>query len=113
MTNSPHWDITAGESFDYALGCVGHPATIRSADDITRRGGTAVVVGVGRTGQKVEFTAFEFFYGDKKLEGSMYGSSQARVDFDKLLRRWKSGKLDLEGMISRRIALGVVEPGPR
>jgi len=70
MTNAPHWDITAGESFDYALGCVGHPATIRSADDITRRGGTAVVVGVGRTGQKVEFTAFEFFYGDKTLKGS-------------------------------------------
>ena len=101
-------EITAGEGFDYVLECVGHPATIRSAYDAARRGGTAVVVGVGRMDQKVDFTAFEFFYGDKTLKGSMYGSAQVRVDFNRLLRLWKYGKLDLEGMISRRIKLDEV-----
>ena len=28
-----------------------------------------------------------------------------RLDFDRLLRLWRYGKLDLEGMISRRIKL--------
>jgi len=98
-------EITGGEGFDYALECVGHPQTIRGTYDAIRRGGTAVVVGVGRMEQKIEFTAFELFYGEKTLKGSMYGSANVRVDFPRLLRLWKQGKLDLEGMISRRIKL--------
>jgi S-(hydroxymethyl)glutathione dehydrogenase/alcohol dehydrogenase len=101
-------EITGGEGFDYALECVGNPQTIRATYDAVRRGGTAVIVGVGRLDQKVEFSAFEFFYADKSLKGSMYGSANVRVDFPKLLRLWKAGKLDLEGMISRRIQLDEV-----
>ena len=97
--------ITGGEGFDYALECVGHPQTIRATYDAVRRGGTAVIVGVGRMDQKIEFSAFEFFYADKTLRGSMYGSANVRTDFPRLLRLWKAGKLDLEGMISRRIQL--------
>jgi S-(hydroxymethyl)glutathione dehydrogenase/alcohol dehydrogenase len=98
-------DVTGGEGFDYVLECVGHPATIRQCYDLARRGGTAVVVGVGRLDQQVQFSAFEFFYGDKSLKGSMYGGANVRVDFPRLLRLWKTGKLDLEGMITRRLRL--------
>jgi S-(hydroxymethyl)glutathione dehydrogenase/alcohol dehydrogenase len=98
-------EITAGEGFDYALECVGSPATIRQSFDVVRRGGTAVVVGVGRLTETVQFNAFELFYNEKNLKGSMYGSANVRVDFHRLLRLWKAGKLDLEGMISRRIPL--------
>jgi S-(hydroxymethyl)glutathione dehydrogenase / alcohol dehydrogenase len=101
-------EITGGEGFDYALECVGNPTTIRATYDAIRRGGTAVIVGVGRMDQKVEFNAFEFFYADKTLKGSMYGSANVRTDFPRLLRLWKAGKLDLEGMISRRIQLDQV-----
>lgn len=97
--------VTAGAGFDYVIECVGHPATIRQCYDLARRGGTAVVVGVGRLDQQIQFSAFELFYGDKTLKGSMYGGANVRVDFPKLLRLWKAGKLDLEGMISRRIKL--------
>jgi S-(hydroxymethyl)glutathione dehydrogenase / alcohol dehydrogenase len=98
-------EITGGEGFDYTLECVGHPATIRQCYDLARRGGTAVVVGVGRIAEMVSFSAFELFYGEKMLKGSMYGSANVRVDFPRLLRLWKAGKLDLEGMISRRMPL--------
>ena len=101
-------EVTGGEGFDYTLECVGNPTTIRTTYDVTRRGGTAVVVGVGRMDQKIEFTAFELFYGEKSLKGSMYGSANVRVDFPRLLRLWKAGKLDLEGMISRRIKIDEV-----
>jgi len=98
-------EITGGEGFDYTLECVGNPATIRLCYDLARRGGTAVVVGVGRIAEMVSFSAFELFYGEKMLKGSMYGSANVRVDFPRLLRLWKAGKLDLEGMISRRMPL--------
>ncbi len=97
--------ITGGEGFDFGLECVGRPELIRQTFDVVRRGGTAVVVGVGRMTEKVEFSAFELFFNEKNLKGSMYGSANVRLDFDRLLRLWKYGKLDLEGMISRRIKL--------
>jgi S-(hydroxymethyl)glutathione dehydrogenase/alcohol dehydrogenase len=101
--------VTGGEGFDYALECVGSPQTIRSAYDVVRRGGTAVVVGVGRMDEKIEFTAFELFAAEKTLKGSMYGSANVRVDYPRLLRLWKQGKLDLEGMVTRRISLEEID----
>ncbi len=101
-------EITGGEGFDYALECIGNPITIRATYDAVRRGGTAVVVGVGRLDQKVEFNAFEFFYNDKILRGSMYGSANVRTFMPELCRLWKAGKLDLESMISRRIKVDEV-----
>ncbi len=101
-------EITGGEGFDFALECIGNPATIRATFDAARRGGTAVIVGVGRLDQMIEFSAFELFYSDKNLRGSMYGSANVRTFMPELLRLWKAGKLDLESMISRRIKLDEV-----
>jgi len=98
-------ELTGGEGFDFALECIGNPTVIRATYDAARRGGTAVIVGVGRMEQKIEFSAFEFFYGDKTLRGSMYGSANVRSFMPRLLSMWKSGSLDLESMISRRIQI--------
>lgn len=101
-------EVTRGEGFDYALECIGNPATIRGSFDAVRRGGTAVIVGVGKLTEMVQFSAFELFFNEKNLKGSMYGSANVRTDFDRLLRLWRQGKLDLEGMISRRIKVDEV-----
>jgi S-(hydroxymethyl)glutathione dehydrogenase/alcohol dehydrogenase len=70
-----------------------------------RRGGTAVIVGAGRSDAMVEFNAFELFFMEKKLLGSYYGSADVRTEFDRLIRLWKAGRLDLEGMISARLPI--------
>jgi S-(hydroxymethyl)glutathione dehydrogenase/alcohol dehydrogenase len=38
----------------------------------------------------------------------MYGGADVRTDFNRLLRLYKAGRLDLDGMISRRIRLDEV-----
>lgn len=97
--------ITAGEGFDFAIECIGNPVTIRGVYDSVRRGGVATIVGVGRMEEKVEFSAFELFYGNKLLQGSMYGGANVRTFIPQLLRLWKQGKLDLESMVSQRMLL--------
>ncbi len=97
--------ITGGEGFDFALECIGNSKTIRATYDAARTGGTAVIVGVGRMEDMVQFSAFELFYANKTLIGSMYGSANVRTFMPELLSLWKNGKLDLESMISRRIKL--------
>jgi S-(hydroxymethyl)glutathione dehydrogenase / alcohol dehydrogenase len=101
--------LTGGEGFDYAFEVVGLPATIRSAWDAVRRGGTAVVVGAGRPDATVEFNPFELFYDGKTLTGSLYGSADVRRDYHRLLGLWRAGLLDLEGMITHRIGLDDVD----
>lgn len=101
-------ELTAGEGFDYCFEVVGRSSTIRSAYDWTRRGGTTVVVGVGRMDDLVSFNAFEIFYAEKTLKGTYYGSANIRRDFPRLLNLWRAGQLDLDGMITRRIGLADV-----
>jgi S-(hydroxymethyl)glutathione dehydrogenase/alcohol dehydrogenase len=98
-------ELTGGAGFDYAFEVVGRSDTIRTAYDSTKRGGTTVVVGVGRAEDMVSFSAFELFYNEKNLRGSYYGSANIRRDFPRLLDLWRSGQLDLEGMITRRLKL--------
>jgi S-(hydroxymethyl)glutathione dehydrogenase / alcohol dehydrogenase len=97
--------VTGGDGFDYAFEAIGLPATMRAAYDATRRGGTTCVIGVGGMDQMVSFSAFELFYNEKNLVGSYYGSADVRSDFDRMLRLWKTGRLDLQGMISRKLGL--------
>jgi S-(hydroxymethyl)glutathione dehydrogenase/alcohol dehydrogenase len=94
-----------GLGFDYVFEVVGRSETIRTAWDATRRGGTTVIVGAGSARDEVTFTAGELFGGGKSLLGCVYGSADVRVDFDKVLSLWRAGRLDLESLISRRIAL--------
>jgi S-(hydroxymethyl)glutathione dehydrogenase / alcohol dehydrogenase len=94
-----------GDGFDYAFEAIGLPITIRAAYDAVRRGGVACIIGVGGMDKEVSFNAFEVFYSEKTFKGSYYGSADVRGDFHRLLRLWKSGQLDLEGMITRVIKL--------
>jgi S-(hydroxymethyl)glutathione dehydrogenase / alcohol dehydrogenase len=98
-------ELTAGSGFDYAFEAIGTSGTIRAAYDATRRGGTTVVVGVGRADDTVAFNAFEIFFGEKILQGCLYGSADVRTDFHRFIRLWQAGRLDLEGMITRRTDL--------
>ncbi|MET0235559.1 MAG: zinc-binding dehydrogenase [Kibdelosporangium sp.] len=105
--------LTGGEGFDYSFDVVGVPETIRSAFDIARRGGTVVVVGAGRGDAMVQFSAQELFLHEKRILGSFYGSANIRRDYHRMLGLWQAGRLDIGGMISRRIGLADINDGLR
>ncbi|MGN6693992.1 MAG: Zn-dependent alcohol dehydrogenase [Aquihabitans sp.] len=94
-----------GDGFDYAFEAIGLPVTMRAAYDAVRRGGTACVIGVGAMDKEVSFNGFEIFFSEKNFMGSYYGSVDVRSDFHRLLSLWKSGQLDLDGMITNRMKI--------
>jgi S-(hydroxymethyl)glutathione dehydrogenase/alcohol dehydrogenase len=104
-------EITGGQGFDYAFECIGIAPTFRAAWDATRRGGTTVIVGAGRRDAILELNGFEMFFSEKRLLGSYYGGADVRTEFNRLIRLWKTGRLDLEGMVSKRIPLEKVNDG--
>jgi S-(hydroxymethyl)glutathione dehydrogenase/alcohol dehydrogenase len=105
--------VTGGDGFDFSLECIGVPAVMRTAYDVTRRGGTCCIVGVGKMDQMVQLSAFELFFNEKILVGSYYGGTDVRSDFHRLLRLYRNGKLDLDRMITRRIAIDEINDAMR
>ncbi|GIF22771.1 S-(hydroxymethyl)glutathione dehydrogenase/alcohol dehydrogenase [Actinoplanes tereljensis] len=102
-------EITGGEGFDYAFDVVALPQTLRTAWTATRRGGAVVVVGAGRAEHQVEFNPFELLFEGKRILSSLYGSAFPLRDFPRLIALWRSGHLDLEGMVSHRLRLEQVD----
>jgi S-(hydroxymethyl)glutathione dehydrogenase/alcohol dehydrogenase len=101
-------ELTGGEGFDYAFDVVAVPQTLRTAWSAARRGGALVVVGAGRAEHKVEFSPFELLFEGKRIIPSLYGSADPQRDFGRMLALWRAGRLDIEGMVSRRLRLDQV-----
>lgn len=98
-------ELTGWLGFDYTFDIVGRSTTIRQAYDNTARGGTLTIVGVGAATDMVQFSAFELLFSDKTIKGSVYGGSYPDRDFLRLIQLWRAGRLDLEGMITRKIGI--------
>lgn len=96
-------EVTGGVGFDYVFEVVGSPDVIRSAWDMTRRGGSLTVVGAGAPDALVSFSAAELFSLEKSVQGCLYGSGNVQRDFGRWVELWRTGRLDLEGLISKRI----------
>ncbi|MEU1980886.1 zinc-binding dehydrogenase [Nocardia sp. NPDC019395] len=91
--------------FDFAIEAVGAATTIRAAYDSLRRGGTLAIAGLGPKDTEVAFTPFELYSTEKRIAGSVFGSSDIRRDFPKVIDMWRTGALDLDKIVSARIGL--------
>ncbi|MGH3417823.1 MAG: zinc-binding dehydrogenase, partial [Actinocrinis sp.] len=97
--------VTGGRGFDYVFECVGKAALVRQAYDLTRRGGTVVVVGAGGRDDVVSFSMAELFYDNKRILSTMYGGGDVRAEYGRLVRLWRAGRLHLESMVTARMPL--------
>ncbi|NUP31982.1 MAG: Zn-dependent alcohol dehydrogenase [Streptomycetaceae bacterium] len=98
-------DLTAGQGFDYVFEVVGKSFTARSAYELTRRGGNVVIVGAGAMDDNVQFNMFELFFDQKQIIGSIYGGGDIVREYNRIIRMWRAGRLDLEAMITHRLDL--------
>jgi S-(hydroxymethyl)glutathione dehydrogenase/alcohol dehydrogenase len=94
---------------DFVFEAIGNPVTIAQAVASLPPGGTAVLVGLTRFGQQASFEAFPFVDGGRRIIGSNYGSAVAAVDFPKYAEAFLAGRLPIDRLIDRRLALPEVE----
>lgn len=98
-------ELTGGRGADVAVDFVGSATTILDAWRMTRRGGTTVVVGTPSPSAVVELPAMELMLSEKRLTGCIFGSARIRHDIPRLAALAANGRLDLGGMVSRRIGI--------
>ena len=99
-------DMTGG-GVEYSFECLGLKATAEQAFAMLRPGGTATIVGMVPFGVKIELHGYDFLR-ERKIQGSSMGSNHFRTDMPRLLTMWKQGRLKLDHLISRKIALDEV-----
>ena len=98
-------DLCGGIGADHAIECVGRAETIRAAWSATRRGGRATIVGVGPATEQVTFNALEIHHFARTLTGCVYGNSDPVADLQYLFDQYRSGALDLRGLVTSEIDL--------
>jgi S-(hydroxymethyl)glutathione dehydrogenase/alcohol dehydrogenase len=105
--------LTGKEGADYAFDCVGSARTIRDAWGMTRRGGTACVVGIGGKDDTVSFSALELFHFARTLVGCVAGSLDAHTDLPRYFEHVRAGGLNLADMVTGHGGLTDIEPALR
>lgn len=105
-------DATGGAGVDYAFDAAGRAALVEQGIANTRVGGTTVMVGASPIEENVTINAAVLFMTmQKRLIGSLLGHCWPDRDIPLLLDLWRTGRLDLEGMISHRLGLSEVNEG--
>ena len=102
--------ITDGRGADCVLESAGNERAFRLSAEACRVGGRIVWLGKVGVDQDVAFR-WGSLMGEKRIIRSSYGGAQTAQDFPHLSRSYLEGKLKLDELITRRIALEQINEG--
>jgi S-(hydroxymethyl)glutathione dehydrogenase/alcohol dehydrogenase len=101
-------DLTDGGP-DFVFEAIGRPATAELAIAALPLGGTAVLVGMTPLGERASFEVYPFVDGSRRILGSNYGFAEPAIDFPRYAGWALEGRLPVDRLIDRRIALDDLE----
>ena len=100
-------ELTGGQGVEYAFEAIGNVDAARQVFDMVRQGGTATIVGMMPMQSEISVPGPAFLQ-EKKLIGSMYGSTRFREHMPKLVDLFLQGRLNLTGLVTERLGLSDV-----
>ena len=102
--------LTGGRGADHVFEAAGHAAAFRLSVEAVRPGGQVVWLGKVNVDADVAFR-WGSLMGEKRIVRSSYGDARPKRDFPWLARLYLEGKLKLDELITRRIALDEINDG--
>ena len=97
-----------GTGVPWLIEAVGRPQTMRQAIDCLRPGGTLVAIGLSSVDATVALPINDLVQRQKRVVGSLYGSSNPRVDLPRIFALYLAGRLPLDALIGERRPLAEV-----
>jgi len=97
-----------GEKLDFVFDVVGLPETVAQGLDMLGHAGTLVYIGLPRPGASAAVDLQQLFDRRLRVVVSHGGDHVPALDFPQLFQWAGEGKLDLAGMVTKRIGLGDV-----
>lgn len=105
--------LSDGRGADKLIECTGRPPALNLGYELIRKGGVMVVVGIAREGEEMTIAARTLPNTQKRVIGSNYGGGVPEEDIKKILALYRSGRMDLDSQIGKRIGLEDVNEGFR
>lgn len=102
---TPDEAVAAGLKFDAVIECVGNPAALSGAINLTKPGGRTVTVGLPRPEARLEISPLSLVVEARQLIGSYMGSGIPSEDIARYAQMYLDGVLPVEKLISGTIAL--------
>jgi Zn-dependent alcohol dehydrogenase len=101
----------SGGGVDYAIEATGRPEAMLAAFLATRPRGAAVLIGIPRADAVLPLPALSIPRMERRVLGSIYGSSKPERDFPRILSLYQQDRLPLDRLISHRLPLSAVAEG--
>jgi Zn-dependent alcohol dehydrogenase len=98
----------SGDGVPWMIEAVGRPETMQQAVACLRPGGTVVAVGLTSAGATVPIPINDLVQRQKRIVGSLYGSSNPRIDLPRIFALYLDGRLPLDELIGSRRPLAEV-----
>jgi S-(hydroxymethyl)glutathione dehydrogenase/alcohol dehydrogenase len=89
---------------DFAFEVVGNADLVAQVFELTRPGGTCVMVGSPPAGTKIPIDGRSLF-SERRLVGTTGGSNVPHRDIPRIVELYRSGRLDLDTLIGQRLPL--------
>jgi S-(hydroxymethyl)glutathione dehydrogenase/alcohol dehydrogenase len=90
---------------DFVFDVVSRKQTVEQALGLIATGGTVVIIGLSPAGETAELDLPKLFSRRARIVVSHGGDHLPALDFPRLIEWAREGRLDLAGMVSKRIAL--------
>jgi Zn-dependent alcohol dehydrogenase len=100
-----------GGGVDYAIEATGRPEAMEAAFLSTRARGAAVLIGIPRAEAVLSLPATTIPRMERRVLGSIYGSSKPERDFPRTLALYRAGRLPLDRLVTQRLPLEEAERG--
>jgi len=96
---------------DYSFECIGNTTTMRQALECCHKGwGQSIVIGVAAAGAEIATRPFQLVTG-RVWKGSAFGGARGRTDVPRIVDWVVERKLDIEPLITHRLALDQINEG--
>ena len=107
-------EITWGRMCDKVICCVGvgDGEQIAPIMSITAKRGRVVVTNIHPASEtSIDISLVDLTLMEKQLVGTIFGSANPRSDIPRLMQLYRSGQLDLAGMVTREYELADINQG--
>jgi S-(hydroxymethyl)glutathione dehydrogenase/alcohol dehydrogenase len=102
--------LTGGRGADYVFEAAGHKSAFQLSMEVVRPGGEVTWLGKVNVDDEVPFR-WGNLMGEKRIVRSSYGGAVPRRDFPWIAREYLEGRVKLDELITRRIALSDINDG--
>jgi Zn-dependent alcohol dehydrogenase len=100
--------LTGGRGADTVIVTAGSGSAVEQGIRLARRAGTVVLVGMPPSGNTSQIDPGQVAHDGQRILGSKVGSAQPQIDIPRLLRLYRSGRIKLDELVSRRYPLGEI-----